>query len=402
VGTPVQSFLKIPILPQKPRSRRAAAATESSRVEALERKSVSAEVTATMAPIMIDDDSEDDLPLMDRPKPTSAAKKPSRDSSSSDEPEWMKTFKSPVQKFVDDLSDDDDDDDAAFHAAMTGRSSGPKFEMGSTPAKMAESPAAGDDDEENFQDDDDVEIVEDATPREISIDEVDDPSEPAGTVHDDADVIGKPKTVSAPAPNASNAPNVSKGPPPFSTRTPDRVGEVPLFVPAALNRSKVFFECEGTGEAVDLEGDVGVVGRLLTESEGGMQMDLKGVLYDARILSTPTSIAILAVTATEAKVESVSNDFVQLFVDATHNSGGTTLDGYLGADSDDENERVVAGSAAAAAVRAMGDVSDDETGREGSGKRKKGSVGFGNAGKVRRVGAKGKAKKKPNKRPKKK
>jgi hypothetical protein len=169
----------------------------------------------------------------------------------------------------------------------------------------------------------------------------------------------------------------------------------------------VFFECEGTGEAVDLEGDVGVVGRLLTESSS-VQMDLKGVVYDARILPTPTSIVILAVNATEAKVESVCNDYVQLRVDASANNvGGATLDGYLGADSDDEAERGAVGGAASAAVRAMGDVSDDEDG----GKRKR-SGGGGGGGKVRKLAADGrsasrgggkpKPKKKPKKRPKKK
>ena len=135
-----------------------------------------------MAPIMIDDDSDDDLPLAARPRPASAAKKPSRDSSSSEEPEWMKTFKSPVQKIVDDLSESDDDD-AAFHAAMTGRSPGGKFEMGSTPAKVVKSPPAGDAKEEDDDDDGDVEIVEDDDAlRGTEISDPEGPSEPSGTV----------------------------------------------------------------------------------------------------------------------------------------------------------------------------------------------------------------------------
>ena len=357
-----------------------------------------ARAATTMAPIMIDDDSDDDLPLAARPRPASAAKKPSRDSSSSEEPEWMKTFKSPVQKIVDDLSESDDDD-AAFHAAMTGRSPGGKFEMGSTPAKVVKSPPAGDAKEEDDDDDGDVEIVEDDDAlRGTEISDPGGPSEPSGTVVGSR--FGKP---SGPAPSAP----APKGPPPAGTSAPNRVGELPLLVPAALNRAKVFFECEGTGEAVDLEGDVGVVGRLLTES-ASVQMDLKGVVYDARILPTPTSIVILAVNATEAKVESVSNDFVQLRADASaNNMGGATLDGYLGADSDDEAERGVVGGAASAAVRAMGDVSDDEDG----GKRKRGGGG-GGGGKARKLaadgrsasrgGGKAKPKKKPKKRPKKK
>ena len=96
----------------------------------------------------------------------------------------------------------------------------------------------------------------------------------------------------------------------------NRPGEIPLLMPANVNRNKVFFELEGTGEAVDLEGDVGVVGRLLSNTSekhgSGLQMDMKGVIYDARILPTPASVVILAVNATEAKVESITHDFVQL------------------------------------------------------------------------------------------
>jgi len=361
-----------------------------------------ARAATTMAPIMIDDDSDDDLPLAARPRPASAAKKPSRDSSSSEEPEWMKTFKSPVQKIVDDLSESDDDD-AAFHAAMTGRSPGGKFEMGSTPAKVVKSPPAGDAKEEDDDDDGDVEIVEDDDAlRGTEISDPGGPSEPSETVVGSR--FGKPSQA---APSAPAPKGFLQTKPPAGTSAPVRVGELPLLVPAALNRAKVFFECEGVGEAVDLEGDVGVVGRLLTES-ASVQMDLKGVVYDARILPTPTSIVILAVNATEAKVESVSNDYVQLRVDASaNNMGGATLDGYLGADSDDEAERGVVGGAASAAVRAMGDVSDDED----AGKRKRGGGG-GGGGKARKLaadgrsasrgGGKAKPKKKPKKRPKKK
>ena len=352
-----------------------------------------------MAPIMIDDDSDDDIPLNARPRPTSTTKKPSRDSSSS-EPERMKSFKSPVQKIVDDLSsEDDDDDDLAFHAAMTGRSPGAMFEMGSTPAKVVKSPPAGDgkdDDGDDDGDDDDVE-VEDVTREDAS--------------EDDAEVSeGKKTAVDVPrlSANLENAPapapSTSKAPPPVGANTPDRIGELPLFVPNSLNRSKVFFECEGVGEAVDLEGDVGVVGRLLTESTS-MQMDLKGVVYDARILQTPCSIVILAVNQTEAKVESVANDFVQLRMDPTSmNMHGATLDGYLGADSDDEGGALGVGTSAA--IRAMDD-SDDELG----GKREAGDSGA-RAKKVQKLGADGKSssrsaakakgKKKPKKRPKKK
>ena len=58
------------------------------------------------------------------------------------------------------------------------------------------------------------------------------------------------------------------------------------------------------------------MGRLLSDTtdktKAGLQMDLKGVIYNAKILPTPASIVILAVTQTEAKIESIANDYVQL------------------------------------------------------------------------------------------
>ena len=182
-------------------------------------------------------------------------------------------------------------------------------------------------------------------------------------------------------------------------------------MPANVNRNKVFFELEGTGEAVDLEGDVGVVGRLLSNTSekhgSGLQMDMKGVIYDARILPTPASVVILAVNATEAKVESITHDFVQLRRDPVANGGpGATLDGYLGADSDDEAGTHRAAAGHSAAVLAMDDVSDHEGEHAAGGKRKSASASAGGGGKRRAVGGRGgrggrgKAKKKPAKRPK--
>ena len=54
-------------------------------------------------PIVIDDESDDDLPLFARPRATMPAK---REGSSDEEPDWMKSFKSPTAKADDDDSDD--------------------------------------------------------------------------------------------------------------------------------------------------------------------------------------------------------------------------------------------------------------------------------------------------------
>lgn len=336
-----------------------------------------------MAPILMDDDSDDDLPLCARPKPTAgAAGKKGGDDSSEDEPNWMKSFKSP-QQIVDDLDESSSDDDIV----MT--SPGKTFEMTSTPAKVVKSPeaVAGGQEEE---DDDDGDDKDDRSTGAVSMDDL----KPPTITKSSSDV---------PSGNASGATaGVSE------IKTPNRHGELPLFMPANVNRSKVLFECEGIGEAVDLEGDVGVVGRLLSDnsdkSKSGLQVDLKGVIYNARVLPTPASIVILAVSQTEAKVEFIANDYVQLREDPHANMGGGTLDGYLGVDSDDEDHQVLraaAGEAAAAAVRGMDDVSDSE---DRGGKRKRGTEGRGAKGKVQKLGADGGRKKaaKPAKKPKKK
>jgi len=88
-------------------------------------------------PIVIDDESDDDLPLFARPRATMPAK---REGSSDEEPDWMKSFKSPTAK-----ADDDDSDDGMILDIFQRKpnKTEEKFEMKSTPAKMVRSPPAG-------------------------------------------------------------------------------------------------------------------------------------------------------------------------------------------------------------------------------------------------------------------
>ena len=323
-------------------------------------------------PIVIDDESDDDLPLFARPRATMPAK---REGSSDEEPDWMKSFKSPTAK-----ADDDDSDDGMILDIFQRKpnKTEEKFEMKSTPAKMVRSPPAGATKEAN---DDDKDADENDEEEAIEIDEEDDDDDDAdGPAAKPKPKTPTPKKVGDQSLNGSTRHNTwtrDKMPGQGSSAGANRPGEIPLLMPANVNRNKVFFELEGTGEAVDLEGDVGVVGRLLSNTSekhgSGLQMDMKGVIYDARILPTPASVVILAVNATEAKVESITHDFVQLRRDPVANGGsGATLDGYLGADSDDEagTHRAAAGHSAAAAVRAMDDVSDHEGEHAAGGKRK--------------------------------
>ena len=128
-------------------------------------------------PIVIDDESDDDLPLFARPRATMPAK---REGSSDEEPDWMKSFKSPTAK-----ADDDDSDDGMILDIFQRKpnKTEEKFEMKSTPAKMVRSPPAGATKEAN---DDDKDADENDEEEAIEIDEEDDDDDDDGRARGEA------------------------------------------------------------------------------------------------------------------------------------------------------------------------------------------------------------------------
>ena len=128
-------------------------------------------------PIVIDDESDDDLPLFARPRATMPAK---REGSSDEEPDWMKSFKSPTAK-----ADDDDSDDGMILDIFQRKpnKTEEKFEMKSTPAKMVRSPPAGATKEAN---DDDKDADENDEEEAIEIDEEDDDEDDDGRARGEA------------------------------------------------------------------------------------------------------------------------------------------------------------------------------------------------------------------------
>jgi len=107
-------------------------------------------------------------------------------------------------------------------------------------------------------------------------------------------------------------------------------------------KSKVLFEIEGAGEAVDLDGDTGAVGRWLAEGSRSLKVDMKGVMYHARVLPLASSVVVVAVNADVAKIESVHREFVQLREDPSSLGGmenygvGSLFDAPENAPSDDD------------------------------------------------------------------
>ena len=142
----------------------------------------------------------------------------------------------------------------------------------------------------------------------------------------------KPTTVK-PAPAPAPAPPRDGSSTSSSTR-------VDLVATANLGgKSKVLFEIEGAGEAIDLDGDTGAVGRWLAESSRALKVDMKGVMYNARVVPAAGSIVVVALNGDVAKIESVHREFIQLRQDPNACGGVQNLGvGSLFDRDDDDDE----------------------------------------------------------------
>ncbi|GLU21364.1 hypothetical protein SLE2022_375090 [Rubroshorea leprosula] len=119
---------------------------------------------------------------------------------------------------------------------------------------------------------------------------------------------------------------------------------LPLVLPEKVHRSKALVECEG--DSVDLSGDVGAVGRVVIPDPSSenreMFFDLKGTIYKTTIVPSRT-FCIVSFGQSEAKIEAIMNDFIQLKPQSNVYEAETmvegTLDGFL-FDSEDEADKV--------------------------------------------------------------
>ncbi|KAJ4816111.1 double-stranded DNA binding protein [Rhynchospora pubera] len=118
---------------------------------------------------------------------------------------------------------------------------------------------------------------------------------------------------------------------------------LPLVFPEKVQRTKALVECDG--DSIDLSGDVGAVGRLvISDGPNGrddLLLDLKGTLYKSTIVPSRT-FCIVSVGQTEAKIEAIMNDFIQLEPQSNLFEAETmvegTLEGFL-FDSDEEADK---------------------------------------------------------------
>ncbi|CAN4085590.1 unnamed protein product [Withania somnifera] len=134
-----------------------------------------------------------------------------------------------------------------------------------------------------------------------------------------------------------NIPEKQSGPNLSSSR-------LPLVLPEKVQRTKALVECEG--DSVDLSGDVGAVGRIIiSDGPSGnheMLLDLKGTIYETTILPSRT-FCVVSFGQSEAKVEAIMNDFIQLKSQSNIYDAETMLEGTLDGftfDSDEEAENL--------------------------------------------------------------
>ncbi|XP_062218193.1 DNA-binding protein BIN4 [Phragmites australis] len=120
---------------------------------------------------------------------------------------------------------------------------------------------------------------------------------------------------------------------------------LPLIFPDKVQRSKALIECDG--DSIDLSGDIGAVGRIVVSNgptgNQDLLLDLKGTIYKTTIVPSRT-FCVVSVGQSEAKIEAIMNDFIQLeqqsnlFESETMMEG--TLDGFT-FDSDEEGDKLL-------------------------------------------------------------
>eukprot|EP00002_Diphylleia_rotans_P032672 TRINITY_DN6879_c0_g1_i2.p1 TRINITY_DN6879_c0_g1~~TRINITY_DN6879_c0_g1_i2.p1 ORF type:complete len:187 (+),score=64.01 TRINITY_DN6879_c0_g1_i2:62-622(+) len=82
---------------------------------------------------------------------------------------------------------------------------------------------------------------------------------------------------------------------------------VSLVVPANVDRKTALLEC--AQQDLDIEGDIGTVGRVRKEGSA-LTIDLKGYIFSGTVCPS-NSFLVINVVGNEARVESIINDFIQ-------------------------------------------------------------------------------------------
>ncbi|KAL3837995.1 hypothetical protein ACJIZ3_022586 [Penstemon smallii] len=180
---------------------------------------------------------------------------------------------------------------------------------------------------------------------------------------------------------------------------------VPLMLSEKVQRTKALVECEG--DSIDLSGDMGSVGRIVISDDHSnnhdMLLDLKGTIYKTTIVPSRT-FCVVSFGQSEAKIEAIMNDYIQLKSQSNVYEAETMVEGTLEGfsfDSEDEPDNLPKPTAQtdqqeAAEEQPVGKTKRKAAKTVGSGKNKGKAAGGKQAKKVKKkpqVQKKSKAKK---------
>ncbi|KAG6513059.1 hypothetical protein ZIOFF_023366 [Zingiber officinale] len=122
------------------------------------------------------------------------------------------------------------------------------------------------------------------------------------------------------------------------------VSRLPLVFTDKVQRSKALVECDG--DSIDLRGDVGAVGRIVISNgptgNNELLLDLKGTVYKTTIVPSRT-FCVVSIGQSEAKIEAIMNDFIQLEPKSNVFEAETMVEGTLddfSFDSEEEADKV--------------------------------------------------------------
>ena len=180
---------------------------------------------------------------------------------------------------------------------------------------------------------------------------------------------------------------------------PTSCSTLPVMLPEKLSNVKLLVELENGGGgdgkltasrgATDLSGDSGAIGRFIarpsTDKSDSHQIciDLKGVVYNATLVPAASTMALVNIGPTEAKVETLFSDFMQLREDARFShmidpGDGPGAFGILGDDDDEHPEEETHGRDEKDTKKSKTDAKDRKHGtqsRSGRGRAKGGRAG---------------------------
>ncbi|KAG0531696.1 hypothetical protein BDA96_04G044400 [Sorghum bicolor] len=162
---------------------------------------------------------------------------------------------------------------------------------------------------------------------------------------------------------------------------------LPLIFPDKVQRSKALIECDG--DSIDLSGDIGAVGRIVVSNgptgNQDLLLDLKGTIYKTTIVPSRT-FCVVSVGQSEAKIEAIMNDFIQLEPQSNLFEAETMMEGTLDGftfDSDEEGDKLYEPQAS------QNDQNNEDEGQPKAKTKRKAEKTAGKAPKKAKVAGKG-------------